>query len=369
MNVFRKLACCILLMASDSISFYLSPLICQNYERIHFRTQNVLNLRGNHQRAAAAVNHSAADDYSRMLYRSNIEEINMRGAPSSALVSPVLESSDGREEYRAKVLSEMKKNGLVRINNVLSKEAASSLLSLVMNELDEAKEAVAQGENVLDRFSNLLSSCNRWDLKLRWSQQLSDALCHIVRSGTPLGDLLASLASSNGTVHELAAFVTLPGAGRQVLHADTLWSATPSVFTCTIALQDVTVSMGPTIFLPSTHTRAAHRSFDSATTRQGFLAETPHVLSTLEAGDAAIYDSRVLHCGGANRSRRPRVLLYLSLLHPQGPLATGRADVANVASIHPELIGRLTLADLRRPRGLATRPPDDVPGTRWRRRG
>ena len=273
----------------------------------------------------------------------------MQNSPFSLLRAPELELSDGRAEYRAKLLAEMRVNGVVRIDNIISQEMANSMLELVMDELAKAKSDVAGGISTSERFSNLLSSTNRWDMKLPWSPRLADALRHIVRPGMPLGDLLTSLATSNGTVHELAAFVTMPGAGRQVLHADTLWSSTPSVYTCTIALQDVARRMGPTIFIPATHTRAAHRRFDAADTRRALLAESPHVLSTLAAGDAAVYDSRLLHCGGANRSDRPRVLLYLSLLHPQGPLATGRDNVANVASIRPELAGRLTLAALRRP--------------------
>jgi hypothetical protein len=272
----------------------------------------------------------------------------MQNAPCYPFVSPDLEPSDGRFEYQSKLLADMKAKGVVRIDNVLSEEITASLLSLVMTELESAKTDVARGVDQSKRFSSLLSSDNRWDLKLPWSPKLADAYRRIVRPGMPLGDLLTNLASSNGSVHELAAFVSMPGAGRQVLHADTLWSPTASVYTCTVALQDVTPAMGPTVFLPATHSRAAHRRFDASATRAALLAEAPHLLSTLAAGDAAVYDSRVLHCGGANRSARPRVLLYLSLLDPAGPLATGRRDVANVASIRPELAGRLTLASLRR---------------------
>jgi ectoine hydroxylase-related dioxygenase (phytanoyl-CoA dioxygenase family) len=273
----------------------------------------------------------------------------MQSAPCYSLLSPALEPSDGRSEYQSKLLAEMKKNGVVRIDNVLTEEMTASLLSLVMHELEVAKADVAKGVDQSKRFSNLLSSENRWDLKLPWSPTLADAYRRIVRPGMPLGDLLTNLASNNGSVHELAAFVSMPGACRQVLHADTLWSATPSVYTCTVALQDVTPAMGPTVFLPATQSRAAHRRFDAAASRRALIAAAPHALSTLAAGDAAVYDSRVLHCGGANRSARPRVLLYLSLLDPAGPLATGRGDVANVATIRPELAGRLTLASLRRP--------------------
>ena len=98
----------------------------------------------------------------------------------------------------------------------------------------------------------------------------------------------------------------------------------------------------------TTHSRAAHRRFDDPRTRPELLRSTPHVLSTLRVGDAAVYDSRVLHLGGANRSAGPRVLLYLTVLDPAGPLAARHADLVNVASIRPELARRLTLRSLRR---------------------
>jgi ectoine hydroxylase-related dioxygenase (phytanoyl-CoA dioxygenase family) len=65
-----------------------------------------------------------------------------------------------------------------------------------------------------------------------------------------LGKLLTSLVTERGELFELAAFYTSPGAGRQVVHADTLWSKQPALYTCAVALQDVDEEMGPTLFIP-----------------------------------------------------------------------------------------------------------------------
>lgn len=43
------------------------------------------------------------------------------------------------------------------------------------------------------------------------------------------------------------------------------------------------------------------------------LLDRPHTLSLLTSGSAALYDSRLLHCGGANRSPRTRVLFYFTM--------------------------------------------------------
>ena len=46
------------------------------------------------------------------------------------------------------------------------------------------------------------------------------------------------------------------------------------------------------------------------------LLTLPHTLSLLSEGHAALYDSRILHCGGANRSKIPRVLFYFTISNP-----------------------------------------------------
>ena len=39
----------------------------------------------------------------------------------------------------------------------------------------------------------------------------------------------------------------------------------------------------------------------------------PSCVALLQTGDAALYDGRLLHCGGANRSDALRILFYLTL--------------------------------------------------------
>ena len=56
-----------------------------------------------------------------------------------------------------------------------------------------------------------------------------------------LGDTLQLLVGNEARIMELAAFVTIKGAGRQIVHSDTFWSRLPALYTCTIALQDVEV--------------------------------------------------------------------------------------------------------------------------------
>ena len=106
-----------------------------------------------------------------------------------------------------------------------------------------------------------------------------------------------------------------------------------------MALQDIDPSMGPTVFIPNSITEDVYiqRVYD----HWSEPLKHPHVWSDLEAGnschsrnkasranyshedcntfthigDAAIYDSRILHCGSANRSvnRPARILFYFTI--------------------------------------------------------
>ena len=85
----------------------------------------------------------------------------------------------------------------------------------------------------------------------------------------------------------------------------------PTLLTCFIALQDVNLKMGPTVYMPRTNTEEIHAAFKDEVVADGKL-ESPKdellrtrktVLGTLQKGSCAIYDSRLLHCGSANRSK------------------------------------------------------------------
>jgi ectoine hydroxylase-related dioxygenase (phytanoyl-CoA dioxygenase family) len=163
----------------------------------------------------------------------------------------------------------------------------------------------------------------------------------LFRKGSALGTTLSSTMGDKAELFELAAFVTLPGADRQVVHADTLFTKQPALFTVALALQDITEDMGPTLFFPGTHTKPMHRLFDNAKTKDQLLLKTPHKLSLLQTGDIHVYDSRCLHCGTPNQSDRPRVLFYASFRNPRA--GKQGEDFWNVASLRPEYAGQYTL--------------------------
>jgi ectoine hydroxylase-related dioxygenase (phytanoyl-CoA dioxygenase family) len=122
----------------------------------------------------------------------------------------------------------------------------------------------------------------------------------------------------------------------------------PPALTCFVALQDIDANMGPTTFLPSSATSLHHQEIEDRqwdfSSKEGLLAESPNMLSTLNSGDCSIYNPMTLHCGGANRSEKRRCIFYFSFKNPKfnekdWPLA--------YASLSPDLRARgLTLPDM-----------------------
>ena len=194
----------------------------------------------------------------------------------------------------------------------------------------------ADAEEVeLDSFGAVLAPIERWDLKLGLSLPVVAALHEIL---VPLRAVCEEALGPDAVLFECAALVADPRAPRQPLHPDTAYQPTkdgrpagPLVLTVFVALQDVSESMGPTVFLPGTHCNAAHVTFNSPPetgAKRNLLANTPRQLGTLRGGDAIIMDSRLLHCGSANDSESRRVLFYFSFRAneacvPQGTLDAG----------------------------------------------
>ena len=184
----------------------------------------------------------------------------------------------------------------------------------------------------------------RWDLRLSASNPLvRRALTELIGDGAPLGDALEALGGRDAQLWELAAIVSVPGAAPQIVHADATWTARPLLLTAFVALQPVSREMGPTRFLPRTHADPAHAKIVARGDATGLGGggsggrgeggkrapaagrPPPSWVGLLETGDAAFYDGRLLHCGGANRSDRPRALFYLTFRSRRGHRDDGGA--------------------------------------------
>jgi ectoine hydroxylase-related dioxygenase (phytanoyl-CoA dioxygenase family) len=154
-------------------------------------------------------------------------------------------------------------------------------------------------------------------------------------------------------LYELSCMMSDPGSQRQVVHPDTPCASAnedPVLYTCFVALQDVQLDMGPTTWLPGTHTVDNHRLFRDESTPDGqdennkdkLLRTKPSVIGLLPKGSCGIFDSRLLHCGGANTSPTSRAIFYISFKSPK------ITNPGNPGSIRRDYISKFTLSELEK---------------------
>ena len=264
----------------------------------------------------------------------------MRKAVSEPLsgVSAEQVASDG-----AAAASAFETQGVLRVDGAISPQTAAELLNEINATLErELSRAGQRGSSrglPSESFGNVYCKGNRYDLKLPLDGVAAKALKEAIDKLRPFLEDVAG--GERAKLCEFAALVSDPGSMRQPVHPDTNYRRDRCVLTSFVALQDVTADMGPTIFIPGSHTASAHLAFRDAGERGGPALAAPNRVATLSAGDATLFDSRLLHCGGGNESDRRRVLFYFSF-------EVDGSDNPNtaVSSIREELRGKYSLADL-----------------------
>lgn len=279
-------------------------------------------------------------------------------------------SSVGERAIRA-----LEREGVVQMGGVLSASTAAALRNDVLARRAFAEAEVEKGAPAGQHFGDVLLRERRCDLllPLQGNRALQLALRELLfgsavgadgrvgaEATTPLCELLVATLGSDAILFELAALVSEPGAPRQPVHPDNPYQSDVPLVTSFIALQAVSASMGPTTFLPGSHTAAVHTAFNAAgNARDALLQTRPCVVALLDAGDASCFDSRTLHCGGANANAdqggATRALFYFSFRN-----AHAAQRVGNVGSLRND-VKPLTLGALRAK--LATLRDSDSDGS------
>ena len=256
----------------------------------------------------------------------------------------------------------LNQEGVIRLNGILSKSTAAILREEILirrndayatittsdtnsthNEEEEGEESNTNNEKSDWRnyFADVLLKRNRCDLllPLKGNRNLQAALYEILVTS----NRVSSTLPNDATLYELSSLISDPNSPRQPVHPDNPFQQHPPLHTIFIALQDITDQMGGTIFLPKTNTAEAHSKYNDIPNRDEFLQSSPNVAALLNAGDAALFDSRTMHCGGANDEIEgsTRVILYLSFRNPKATEAIG-----NVGSIMSD-IKLMTIGELR----------------------
>ena len=217
----------------------------------------------------------------------------------------------------------LKKEGVIRLDNVLSSNTADALRDYLYDLRKQSEQDVADGNvKPIERYAQVLLKHNRCDLTIPLGTDpiVTTALNESLRK-SPLGGILSSIFGDEAILHEFSCLMSDVGSQRQVIHPDTPFvdGKGPVLYTCFIALQDVTMDMGPTTWLPRTHTKEAHVAFKDVYYKDELIQKQPAVLGLLPKGSCGIFDSRLLHCGTANRSNegKSRALFYFSFKNPE----------------------------------------------------
>eukprot|EP00967_Tisochrysis_lutea_P089089 scaffold126678_cov31-Tisochrysis_lutea.AAC.4 len=287
-------------------------------------------------------------------------EILARAWEEDAILSyasdlPLSDTSDATSNLLTK--------GVTRLGSVLSARSAQVLRCEIVRQLHEVQRV--DGQKIADGqvdapLSAVLSSvaqleedvCTRWDLRLRLTPAVRDAIREAL-SHPGLVGALTTVAGLDAELWECAALISAPGAAPQPLHSDTLWDDAGVLFSTFIAVQAITKSMGPTRFVIGSHTANAHQAFDDQGIQYISHISDSAALGLLQTGEATLYDGRILHCGGPNSSQEMRVMFYLTFR-----CATADGDeLANeeAHSILSRYRGRFLLRDLvqQRPKDVS----------------
>ena len=287
------------------------------------------------------------------------------------------EEKRGALQSLAKVLQT---DGVIRIDNVLSVPTADALREYLIDLRARGTADIESGKvkESQERFADVLLNQNRCDLKIPLGPfPVNQALCELLakQETSIVRDVIEHVFESYGGVGkdselwELNCFMSNSGARRQLVHADVVSlqpviglknEQEPIVLTCFVALQDIDASMGPTVWMPGTHTLQAHNQFfetgldksstrtDSYSPKDSILQSSKSVLGTIPKGACVIFDPRVLHCAGANTCPDPgntRALFYVSFKNPKidnpGCPSTSGYGVATAAITMEDLVNDL----------------------------
>ena len=261
-------------------------------------------------------------------------------------------------EQQAKVV---KRDGVCRIDRALQGDTADRLLAHVLEQQGLALKKTQADAGTSKNFYGVENQRKaRCDLQLSLlrggfaaddNEPISDEVDHVLADALQelLGErgtlryLYEELVTLRGEFYEMAAVVTDPGSNRQQVHPDLPYRDTPPLYVIFLALQDVTIDMGPTSFLLKTHTAKENRKFNDYAQKDDQLVNADCRLSTLKKGDAVLFDARILHCGNANDAKKgqTRALFNFSFRNPEVV-----ADLGYAGSIRPGYVRAMNLGDL-----------------------
>jgi ectoine hydroxylase-related dioxygenase (phytanoyl-CoA dioxygenase family) len=286
----------------------------------------------------------------------------------------------------------LRQEGYLVVEGALPAETCDAVRNHVLLTTDEAARVERH-----DLFGNIQEQQSRYDLKLDLCAPVVEALNLFVAR---CGPLLTEAMGGRARLVELAAITSDTGAVAQPVHADTMHGVTrflqseadlgalpralaaksgpdlvadsdeeeatedmgaifravatetALIYTTLIALQDIEPDMGPTHVWPGTNTVEHHATLWGTSVSEKLSVKeadvafgVAHRKMTLRKGDVVVYDSRTMHCGGANSSS-PNVRRSVLVVSAMGP---GVRPDGTTWTMLPSLRHRLAVSDFPLP--------------------
>ena len=228
-----------------------------------------------------------------------------KGEPAPSQIDE--DHPDGADTDEVQMFHE---KGFLQLPSMLSPSTCKNLREFILKDLKEVLETDEEEQE--RRFSNIRERSHRWDLKLKDSPIVHEAMHEILSRNKFLQFLLAPLCgcweddTKDVVLAELGSLVSEPGAKHQQWHADTAHTgpSQPDCICCFITLQETPLSMGPTQLIPYTHLADFHSTAMANFPPKGLMpasAEPKSMQNGYTAtGEALLMDCRLYHRGSAN---------------------------------------------------------------------
>jgi hypothetical protein len=328
------------------------------------------------------------------------------------IITPMIETiphttsnNNDDNNHIEQLVNALEKNGVIRINHVLSKELCQTCLQYINEMLDNddtlqqqqshttTMNTVAHNEqqqykvgkqtDTVDvniktpsvssptssiMFGNVFSREHRFDMYLHPTGIMDTILQSLLNSQSILGQLFTQLllqlrndnndnnnitAYTDAEFHELSCLISDPGSMAQPIHPDSpYYPFFAPLWTVFIALQDITSDMGGTVVVPGTHTEEFHNQLTGNSSNHGNSAsdQQQHIRTKLkecqyERADLSIGDCIVMDARtfhyGDSNTSNQRRTLLYFTI--RNPFHKDHG-YPNCGSLYPELDGKLKLS-------------------------
>ncbi len=204
----------------------------------------------------------------------------------------------------ANCLKQFKENGTILIPNAIQESWCNSILYDTKIEL----------ENKNKETGNIHSPTNRVDVMLSINENIKQTIKFVYQQLKPMWDSY----TPNPQLVECSTLISYPNSNAQQWHTDTGSENNPAnLVSIGIALDDIAIDMGPLEVFCGTNNLKSAPCFSKIVKRNKYKN------ANCKKGSIIIWDSKIIHRGGSNKSNKERPVFYFSFLGNNGNRPNG----------------------------------------------